>query len=1068
MKSNKLLLGLFAGLLTLTCGAARAQFYEVGPDNIGGKISSIVIDNQDAGHSTIYAGAISGGLYVRTGNVNVLQNLYADADNTVVPVEELTADTTRWHLVRLFDATGDELVLPISAMAQINTGEMIIGTGDNTYIVGSMYGGNMSSRGRGIYRYNPADRSLQRITAAGSLYPAVHAIDYAYRNDTLLVFVATSTGLYRWTIGSENDWNNVPTHCIATGSVDNMVVSRSLNMCYFSIGNQLYKIGNIKASDAGISAVNISNSNSAFGGNNSLIKLALAPSDNTHLYAMVIDKNGIMDNVYLTTNGQHWTTLATNSVNPILFSTSRNSSGGIDTIAYNPGNTCATLTVDPANPKRVILGGTNIWIGEGGDDYVEGSYFLWTKSSYSEWELNGGDYMGSVFTNASFVHSGIQQIVPCHKSIPHISGTDTTYYTYFIATNAGIHSTLNNFSTYENINQGLNNVQITGLDVCADGSLISGAAFNGCPFIESRMAHSGGDTVKTWYDYGQLGNFNHNANVLWSGSGNKVSASGIYQVIPQSRRTIYLSSDGNMGRSYADYLDYTNTQTWTVGSNFSTESYTSYLGNISVWENTNDTYFKDSIRVTFDLRGYYFKSNGDTIWINQNANRKVNPGEKGIFLAKNNADYPFTHVFTSEEVGSGANQKTVSDTFLIKNPVVSRILAVVKTSDNRYEVAYSWTNSDFTRVWDATTASSGTSEEKEKMMQWSTLISFAHTEILGDSIYPRCVAFSNDGRNAFISTYNNVTHKSKLYIIKGLDNVNYNQKYYSIDAELNWDSYAKKVETSNIGNGVSNWFNRPISSIAVDPRPGQDRIVLTFEDYSDNYANVVLIENASQTNYTVTPIGINATSGSTGIPAYSAIIEKTTGKIYVGTSDGVFIYNGSSWSQYNQLKGVPVTAITQQTDELPVRRHITHTGINENKYLFAKTKWPNAIYFGTYGRGIFLDMEYVTDTENEIYDTTGFNPLAVPTISSIGMNSVSVYPNPVMGEANLDITAAAAGTAVLRIYDLNGRLVMDRTLGHLDEGEQTVILNTTSMSKGMYLINVIIGGHTAATKMLVR
>ena len=1065
MKSNKLLLGMFAGLLALTGGAAHAQFYEIGPDNIGGKVSSIVIDNQDANHSTIYAGAISGGLFVRTSDVNVLQNLYADVDGTVVPVEELASDTTRWHMVRLYNANGEELTLPISAMAQLPNGELILGTGDNTYAVGSIYNSMMSSRGRGIYRYNPANHTLSLFASDNSLYPAVRAIDYAYSNDTLFLFVATSTGLYRWTIASESNWTSIP-KCIQTGSVDNLVVSRALKMAYFTIGNQLYKIGNIKASDTQVHAVNISGSNSAFGGTNKSIKLAMAPSDNTHLYAMVIDKNGIVENVYLTTNGQGWTTLTTNSVKPILYSVQSNSAGGYDTVAYNPGNTCATITVDPTNPKRIILGGTNIWIGEGGENYIEGSYFLWTKSSYSEWELNGGDYMGSVFTNSAYVHSGIQQIVPCYNVTPNISGTDTFHFSYYIATDGGIHNTLNDFSTYSNINRGLNAVQITGLDVCADGSIISGAAFNGCPFIESRMAHSGGDTILTWYDYGQLGNLNHSANVLWTGTGNQVAASGIYQIIPQSRRNIYVSSNGHMGRAYADYLNYTNTQTWTTDNNFLTSSYSSYIGNISYWESTNDTYFKDSIKVNLDLRGYYFKNNGDTIWINQDANRKINAGEKAMFLAKNNSEYPFMHTFTSSEVGSGAHQKTVSDTFLVKNPVVSRMLAVIKTSDNRFEVVYSWTASDFSRVWDAAIATSGTAEEKEKMMKWSSLVSFPHTEIMGDSIYPRCVAMSNDGRDAFISTYNDRNHHSQLLHIKGLDNVNYNQKSSLINAELYWDSQVKKVQTYTVNNGANNRFNRPISSIYADPRPGQDRIVVTFEDYSDNYDNVILIENASNpTGYTITPIGI---TGHNGIPAYSAIIEKTTGNIYVGTSEGVFIYNGSTWHQYEHLKGIPVTAIAQQTKELPVRRHIGHTGINENKYLFAKTKWPRAIYFGTYGRGIFLDMEHVTDTENEIYDTNGFNPLVVPTVNSIGMNSVSVYPNPVMGEANLDITAAVAGTAVLRVYDLNGRLVINRTLGHIDEGEQTVTLNTTGMTKGMYLVNVIIGGHTAATKMLVR
>ena len=47
-------------------------------------------------------------------------------------------------------------------------------------------------------------------------------------------------------------------------------------------------------------------------------------------------------------------------------------------------------------------------------------------------------------------------------------------------------------------------------------------------------------------------------------------------------------------------------------------------------------------------------------------------------------------------------------------------------------------------------------------------------------------------------------------------------------------------------------------------------------------------------------------------------------------------------------------------------------------------------------------------------------------------------------------------------------MVTSRDLGYATEGEQVYSISTDGMSKGMYLINVIIGGHTAATKMLVR
>jgi hypothetical protein len=90
------------------------------------------------------------------------------------------------------------------------------------------------------------------------------------------------------------------------------------------------------------------------------------------------------------------------------------------------------------------------------------------------------------------------------------------------------------------------------------------------------------------------------------------------------------------------------------------------------------------------------------------------------------------------------------------------------------------------------------------------------------------------------------------------------------------------------------------------------------------------------------------------------------------------------------------------------------------------------------------------------------------TVNGNGESTVNIYPNPVMGEANLAVNAAMAGNATLRIYDLNGRMVAERRLGYVNEGEQLFTIGTEGMAKGMYLVNVIIGGHTAASKMIVR
>ena len=196
------------------------------------------------------------------------------------------------------------------------------------------------------------------------------------------------------------------------------------------------------------------------------------------------------------------------------------------------------------------------------------------------------------------------------------------------------------------------------------------------------------------------------------------------------------------------------------------------------------------------------------------------------------------------------------------------------------------------------------------------------------------------------------------------------------------------------------------------------------------------------------------------------MVEETTGDLYIGTSDGVFYRHGNVWAPYDKLQGVTVTTMTQQQDELPVRHVLEHSGINPLNYVFARTKWSGAMYFGTYGRGIFVDMQYVTDTTNEVVDPVDL--LEIPTATATMAGALDIYPNPVSDFARLVVTTPVSGNGVLRIYDLRGRMVGTRQLGTLTEGEQSFTIGTEGLSKGMYLVNVIIGGYTAVAKMMVR
>lgn len=1050
MKSNKVLLGLFVGFLALTTGNISAQngnhFFEVGPSNVGGAVSSLVVDKQDTSHITVYAGAVSGGLFVRSDNTQFLNQLYTRLGLDT----NLASNTDIWHNVPYVN-NGKEDVLPINCMVQGPDNYIYIGTGDNTYPVGTLTG-PMSMLGKGIYRFNTEDGSFTMVpntkpTSTDDDFAAVKAIDYIYRDNTLYLFAVTNKAIYRWKVAGNNEtaWNTKTK--VFEGEVKHFVINRQLKTAYFSTDDQLYKIGDVTVDN--INCVNISESNSAFGLGIKAIHLATATkADTCYLYAMVVDSLGGLEGLYLTTNGQTWNTLTTSTVQPFGM-------GGHNGSSY--GDKCGYICIDPGNPKRVYIGGDCIYGGEG---FLENGYYQWSQKSLSEVMLNAGNYMAYVYNSASFVHSGIHQIVPVYRVV---EGEGQMI--YFIATDGGVYMTNNNFGTFSNLAACLNNVEINHLAVCPDGSIISGARFNAVPIIDSRSTHDGGSATLSWFDDGSLGNFNHDANIIWHYSGGKVAASRFQQISPLSRRNIFVSSgNGSMGRAYADYLDYTNTQTWTSGTDFTSDAFANgpEIGELYLWETDNNTIFTDSVTFVIDTLGVVIRG-GDTVPIS-GSNFQIRTGDKMVLQSRGNSEYPFEYTFKK-------NQKA-SEKVRVQNPIQARMLAIAQrngSNTNNNSVFLAWRASDYSKVWNADEEASANNDITiyDRLILWAPMLNINKASNLSLNVQPRTMTMSTDGRFVFVAAQNMETNQSMIIRVSGFENVNYSDNANTVKAMLT-DPRLSTVSVLQFDtllvNGNDAWFPRAISSLAYDNR-NNGRLVVTFEGYSTAYANVAVINNATA-NYSVEAAAI---TGKATIPAYSAIVEKTTGNIYVGTSDGVFVRNNNTWTPYANLQGVPVTSIAQQIHELPVRHHIGHNGINEQRYVFAKTKWPNAMYFGTYGRGIFMDMQYVTDTVNEICDPEDYTPVVgIPTVYGSDLNSVKVYPNPVSNEAHLELATAVAGKGVVRVYDLNGRCIISNELGHVSEGSHEYSIDCSYLPKGMYLVNITVGNQTAATKMMVR
>ncbi|MBP5678172.1 MAG: T9SS type A sorting domain-containing protein [Bacteroidales bacterium] len=1022
MKSRKVLLGLIVGFCVCLAGSATAQkanyqsnkLVEIGPDNIGGRVTSLVVaSHPDQNTSLVYAGAATGGLYTR------LVSLEAGVD-------------TIWDYVPCY-INGEELTLPISSMLKVNDSIIVIATGESYYGKGNKLN-KLAALGRGVFLFNmnTNEFTLLEATNPGTDLDA----DFAAVNDMAMmnsqgityVFIATPKGLFRWTIAQNNDWNATPTR-IFDGDVRCVIVSKQFNRAFFSSKGSLDKISDvINNSDV----VDITGSCSGFGANTSYIDLAMAPSDESYLYAMACDKNGLMKGLYLTRNTNTWLLLSSSTVTPFTSAVT--------------AKTCGAITVSPNDPTKVFLGGANVWVGKG---YVENSPFQWTVSSSNESQLNSGDYMAAVYSSRVFVHSGIHQIVPDTRWREE---TSSMFEGYYIVTDGGVYySPSSSLSYFENFNRGMNNVQINSLAVCPDGSIISGANANACPFIEARVEHNGGDHSTSWYDReGSL--TNHMANVIWKGNGGTVAASRFTQYSPLSRRTIFVSAaNGSIGRAYADFSDYTNTQTWTSDEALMTDLVAGgpAIGQFYLWETDNNVYANDSMTITIDTLSF-IKRNGQRIDITTNL--QVKSGDSILLLDPAHASYPFWHVFDHNFVVKNEMRQRVH------SPYISRMAAVTVENDmpQNTNVSYCWFPTDFRKVFDAS----------NETRFWSHI--YGVNGATTPHLYVRYTAISNNGDCVFVVVENDTLNQSYLVRVRGFNRANYNASVAEIRDMLNYKIRTRitTTDTLMVSDG-SYYFGRRISSITVDQREGMDRVVLTFDGYGNNYPNLAYIENASSDNPRIT-----YPPQTTLAPAYSAMIEYTTGAVYLGTEEGVFrsaSVTSGLWEPYGAFKGVPVTSMYQVTNNYSRIKFIGHDGVTEVPYVFPRTKYAYAMYFGTYGRGIFMDSTYVIDHTNEIVDPEDYaEDLDIPSIANVGANAVRFYPNPAVDNATMELTVNKPGNAIVRIYDLTGKVVYTENMGRVAEGVITRTIDCSNLLHGMYLVNVVIGGEKATSKLIVR
>lgn len=320
--------------------------------------------------------------------------------------------------------------------------------------------------------------------------------------------------------------------------------------------------------------------------------------------------------------------------------------------------------------------------------------------------------------------------------------------------------------------------------------------------------------------------------------------------------------------------------------------------------------------------------------------------------------------------------------------------------------------------------------------EWYVVSNKATSGVTGE---PLCMGISADGDHLFVGT-----KEGRLFRISNLNTV--------LDSETGTigDTINFQVTTTEI---LLPTDGQCVTSVAVDPR-NANKIVVTLGNYG-NDAYVFASTNALSEDVTVVSMQGNLPK----MPVYASVIEMSTGNVILGTEHGIYTaasISNPTWVADSKCLGdVPVMDLKQQllswNDQVVVNE--TEEGTFYNVYPGAHNK--GIIYAATYGRGVF---------RCENYKETG---TGVPDMPVAAETSVSIYPNPVMGQAKVSFSVNGNAVVSYQVYDLTGRMVKSQTMGNFTEGEHEANIDMSDLSAGSYIMRVSQGNSSSCVKFVV-
>ncbi len=1053
MKSRKLLLSLAVFFLVGAFASAKATpvsmtegeeitdpivgWHQIGPDNVAGRVRTIMFDKFNDG--VIYACSPTGGLFV---SVN---------------------DGNNWQEIALGE--GENRSFVATSIAQDENGVIYVGTGEGFY--SDSYAGKKSEKtgmlGNGVYKSSSFDKNWASniesdqakyqfvaenisFTQMEGTVPAKYDLmnEWAYINDMAFVggklFVATKYGLK---VYDGSAWSTKTIHGNASINITDIKVSSNGKIAVAYTFNDDAVVAIAENADAEF-VNSLTKDATGLDAEDLIIRIEVAfgINDPDKLYALVYfaeNNDGYLyvNEAIFRKNGNAW-----EKATPASFS-----------IGVSEG---MSIAIDDREEEELIYAG-GMLLTSGFNANNDPIYYYNNMSSYVG-DRNSG----------SFVAPGIHAIA--FDPNPETAEDSLKIY---LATDAGMYiykkDPITHFEMWHASNKGLVSAQYYNVTSTNDGAVFGAAQSNAISYIPTPNTEL--KSAETIWSPNSLG-YDEIANeitplsyTISSQTGGNVIASAIQQAAPSVKKPVILARPYvAVTRTYSDNNDFIsiNDQTWNYGSgsnlSFMTEQVTSsaekssFITPMAYWESFNaPVETRDSVYLKLDDK-LTVRRNGTNYMYSHGFELK--DGDS-VIVQSDKLGYPFFYLFTAEEYGTHVSEytgeevlniETTQDTaILVANPIQTRLF--IAGTNGLYlcnEVM------NFTKTF---------SKNNLDALPWLKLFHFSTAQegkrrvaALAPSQNGNSLLFSID-----IDGNSNTPASTELYRLTGMHN--YDLGDLSVFSATFTD--ANKFTTEKIAT-----FDRSISSITY--AADSNIAIITLDGLNSLNSNIYRLENVNAENVediTLTPIALGDNMSK---PVYTALVEtvNTDGlTAYVGTDDGVYKtsdYTASTvtWTKEENLPSIPVYDLFQQTANLPSIQFSTYIATNATSNVYGETKYPGAIYAATYGKGLFMNYDNITENRPE--------PVSLNSVEQLATTNINLYPNPAQNRTTLSYSLQSSSNVVLNIFDMNGRLVSSLNKGSQRAGVHTQEISLNSLDKGVYMIQIITNQTSEAVKLIVQ